>query len=167
MRPIRSFFVAFAVSAAAGGAALADPIATCRTQSASDAERIDCLETAIRALKGEKEARAARAPAAAAPEPQGLGAEQVVTRERVRGERPEKEREAFTAGVVGISYTSTGRPVFTLDNDQVWRGLQPDPQHQRFTTERHKAVEIWDAKLAGYRLKVAGVKRVIQVERLK
>jgi len=160
-RPIAALTV-FAATALLAGQATADPVEECRTRSANDQQRIACLEAAIRSMSGGTPTRAASSAA-----PQGLGAEQVAIREQLRGERPEPEREAFAAGIVAIEYDPTGRPTFTLDNGQVWRGLQPDPQYQRFKLPRHNRAEVWDAKISGYRLRVDGVKRILQVTRIK
>lgn len=148
-------------------AAAADPVATCREKSDTDEARIDCLEDALRALLAARTAAAGQTQGAAPDMPAGLGAEQVIARERIAGERPQADDRSFTADIVMIEYTNTGRPVFTLANDQIWQGMQPDPRYQRFTMARHKRVEVTNVKLGGYRLVVEGVKRQIAVERIK
>jgi hypothetical protein len=155
------------VVTAAPSLAAADPIETCRIQSATSEARIACLEAAIRAIgDGGAPQTTAAAPAARNATPQGLGAEQIVARNpQARAEKIESE--AVASPVARLEYNLTGRPIFHLENGQVWRGLEPETATRRLSAARRYEATVTSGTLGGYRLRLEGIKRLYAVERLQ
>lgn len=188
-------FGAFAPAGAFAEPSAEDIIAACRNDSATDNERFDCLENAIRALGGvsvasEQEASPPIAPdappataavaqsappaeIAVAPAATGIGAEQVVARREKstkEGRKQRKEREsaeAIVARMIDFAYTSTGRLVIVLDNGQVWAQRAGDQQEVRLREGDQTDVKIRRGALSGYRLELSEPDVTIVAERLQ
>lgn len=168
---------AFAVACATSGVAAADdPAALCREAHGGNAEeRIACLEDAIAALLDGRPVGALADTGQEAPadanSPSGLGAEQVVARQRARGERPdepEKPRQTETVRITEVAYTEAGRAIFIMDDGQIWRESEIAGAHsQRIPANRQYSAEIRKSLFGGYRMNIDGVTRMVKVERLK
>lgn len=188
-------FGAFAPTGAFAEPSAEDIIAACRNDSATDKERFDCLENAIRALGGvtvasEQEAPPPIAPdappataavaqpappaeIAVAPAATGIGAEQVVARREKsskEGRKQRKERESaetIVARMIDFAYTPTGRLVIVLDNGQVWAQRAGDRQDVRLREGDQTDVKIRRGALSGYRLEFSEPDVTIIAERLQ
>ena len=188
----RSLILAVVISLAATAASAAPKaenlIEACRDESATDADRIACLEGAIVSLagkkSGKKEKQAATEPAtlpaaadgaptiADASEPAGLGAEQVKARQRDRSdaEREDKEkkpREVANVRITEVVYSRAGKALFFMEDGQIWREVDKDDHGRRVSTKKQYSAEITQSMFGGYRMKIDGVVRMFAVERLK
>jgi len=109
-------------------------------------------------------------PDTAEAQPTGLGAEQVIARNRSSGsddDGDEKEVETQTAKVVDFAVTRNKKYVFFLENGQIWRQKSSDDNPARLFGSRDYTAEVKRGAVSGYRLSVSGVKRPFLVERLK
>ncbi|WP_411817144.1 hypothetical protein [Hyphococcus sp. DH-69] len=156
-----------------------NPIDYCRENSDGKKERIACLEDALRGFLGETESVAAtptqepsEQPAeqlAEAPdEPTGLGAEQVIARNKTIAEVEEKHRESdVVATLSDFAITRSGTYVFFLDNGQIWRQKPADSNRIRLSKKRDYTVKVSKGTLSGYRLEIEALRRSLLVERIK
>lgn len=174
------------LAAIAAGTATAQESAveTCR-KTASDAERIACLEAAL-ADAPEPSAPAAGSDAepdrhseprdrgqperssVAGPEPvDGIGAQQVRSRTQTSADLTaslETARGQRVAGYVEVPYR---RLQVELENGQVWRQITGDTQRLRVDLERNQTVDIEESRIGGYRLRLNEMGRTIRVERIR
>jgi hypothetical protein len=153
---------ALGMSAAAAHAQ--DAVERCR-QSADDQARIACLEAAL-----QQQSEPAPAvvpppaePSAAAPSRE-LGAEQVAARASVRSAEPSERVQARLAAAETIPFR---RLQLTLDNGQVWRQIEGDTQRVSVRADTDTSVEIWEARIGGYRMRLNELARTIRVERVR
>lgn len=188
MRAIIAFAVlcAFAATAATAAPKPQDLIEACREASASDADRIACLEAALFSLGGKKSpkkqqeaksaAREVQPAAEASPSiaddaaPTGLGAEQVKARLRSKGEAPKEDKPPKEKVIVEISeivYPRSGRTLFFTEDGQIWRETDSYSQGRRLSTNKKYTAEITQSMFGGYRMNIDGVRRIIKVERLQ
>ena len=161
-------------------------------QTSSDADRIACLEAALlgreMASVEESEAQvdplsmeleappeveqtpatmtlAAEAPIEAAPV--GLGAEQVIARRQTKEERRDSVEELLDQKVASYGYVPYERLVVRLENGQVWRQTKGDTQRIRVDLKRNQTVDISEASMSGYKLRLNEIQRTIRAERIR
>ncbi|MGI9270641.1 MAG: hypothetical protein ACR2QT_02605 [Woeseiaceae bacterium] len=142
----------------------------CRNTS-SDADRIACLEAALLA----KEPVVSREPASpivapvqtTGPEPEGIGADQVVARTQTQEQRLEELEKA--EGLVVASYATVPyeKLQVTLQNGQVWRQIVGDTQKIRVSLKRNQTVDISESSISGYKMQLNEMRRSVRVERVK
>jgi hypothetical protein len=106
----------------------------------------------------------ASASASEAPE---LGAEQVAARTISRETTLPAARQTFTA--VSTRTVPYEKLEVTLANGQVWRQIIGDTQRIRIPRKYRDmlSVEIWEAAVSGYKLRLTDLKRTIRVQRIK
>lgn len=142
-----------------------DPVADCREQSASDAERITCLENALYELSGADKIADVAEEAVTAPSVAGLGAEQILNRE-TRFEDPNEKAE--TSAIADVSFTLRGRMIFILENGQIWRQTQSATGKKlRLSEKKDYTATIKPGMISGYKLTINEINRAVRVERLK
>lgn len=96
-----------------------------------------------------------------------FGAEQVAARNAPPRSQSDAQQERLAARVASVSTVPYQRLEVTLDNGQVWRQIAGDNQR---ITERHangSSVEIWEARLGGYQMRLNEISRTIRVERIR
>jgi hypothetical protein len=177
--------LAIGVAMAAPQAASAQEaaIAACRA-TPSDAERIACLEDALREASsgvripipfvgggGDRPADAAPpAPAASnSPAAESMGAEQVAVREGTFDDGDDNDDAALRMNAT-ISILQTdprGLLVMQLDNGQVWRQTESVGVPIRLDMDDPQPVEISTSGFGGYRMQLLGPDRRIIVERVR
>jgi len=155
-----SFLVAFTLVIAAGAPAAADPAASaCRAAHAADPPaHIACLESALR----ERSVSGAHDDLQAGKSKE-LGSEQVRAAQRT----PDTLPPQATVQIASVTYNSTGRGVFRMENGQVWRETERTPERQRLAADRQYTARIERGTLGGYRMYVDGVRRMVKVERVE
>ena len=123
---------------------------------------------AVAAAVPVEEAPAERTPEPpVAPAPEGIGAEQVIARNQSAqgGQRePEQVRNLRVAGYDKVPYE---RLVVLLENGQVWRQIKGDTQRIRVNLKRNQTVDISEASMSGYKLRLNEIRRTIRVERVR
>ncbi len=95
-----------------------------------------------------------------------FGASQVAARTATRA-TTEASAERMTARIANVSTVPFERLEVTLDNGQVWRQIAGDRQR---LNERHvqgNSVDIWEARLGGYQMRLNEIARTIRVERIR
>jgi hypothetical protein len=97
-------------------------------------------------------------------EPVGIGAEQVIARQR--DGKPERD-EARGLAVTGYDYVPYRKLVVTLANGQVWRQIRGDDRYVRVNLERNQTVDITESAMSGYTLRLNEMQREIRVERVR
>lgn len=152
----------------------------CMTLS-TDAERLDCMRTALdeaerklREAGVQPEAAAETqlaAPERAAPGPRetglaALGSEQVAVREGKSAGGDDAERR-YHANVVRFRERVPGQMVFELDNGQVWKQTSADSQRLRLREGEALAVELWSTWSGGYRMLLPDRRQTVRVERVR
>lgn len=167
------------VAIAAGTVTVAQEsvVETCR-KTASDAERIACLEAALIGttatdtepnLRSERRERGEpdRTPVTS-PEPiDGIGAQQVRSRNQTSADLNaslETARGQRVAEYVEVPYR---RLQVELENGQVWRQISGDTQRLRVDLDRNQTVDIEESRIGGYRLRLNEMGRTIRVERIR
>ncbi len=105
----------------------------------------------------------------AAPQPTGLGADQLLAREKLKQPKEKRARghEAEFGRIESFTYTKSGKLVFTLENGQVWRQTTKSSAPFRLSKKRSYTAKIKKGALSGYRLVITELNRSIQVERLQ
>jgi hypothetical protein len=136
--------------------AAADPVDRCRAaHAAAPAEHIACLEAALRASD------------AAPPEagqPAGLGAEQVISSQRLRDEAA---AAPVNVRILSATYNVQGLGTFHMEDGQVWRETAPAPARRRLKPDTPYSARIVPGSLGGYRMHVEGVRWMKTVQRLE
>ena len=165
-----------ALFAANAAAQTTDPIAYCASTAENAEQRISCLETAIRELRGDSDVatnaaastNAAEEAAADAAEPE-LGAEQVARRtENTADKKKKRGQQKTVAAVASFEYGRNGLLTLTLDNGQVWRQTSAAGGRTPFlSNKRTYTAEVKKGAVSGYRLVIRELRRSLQVERLK
>ena len=167
----------YALPAAADEAA----IDRCRETTADDRARIACLEAALR---GDDPAVAQIDPPSLQLEAgpadvdidaaesgnetvRGIGAAQVVARNRTREEVLEDLEEARNLRVAAYDTVPYRKLLVRLENGQVWRQIRGDTQEFRVDMRRNQTVDISESTLGGYRMRLNEMRRTIRVERVK
>lgn len=176
--PIRLFVLsASLVLIATASVAQRAVIDRCK-QTLSDADRIACLEAAIlgRELSdGEPQAQidppsmeidAGPGPEAK-PEPQGIGAGQVVARTQSKEEKLERLEKAEGLIVARYDTVPYERLKVTLENGQVWQQIVGDTQKIRVDLKRNQTVDINESSFSGYRMRLNEMRRTLRVERIR
>ncbi len=157
------------------GVALVSPVAAqapralldC-TSILSDAERLACYDTTVKAFSSEaravaerREAQAAKLAAAAAAASAAAAAAQ---RSDGFGKANEARIERIDSTLKELMTDSTSKSVYVLDNGQIWR--QADGY--RIPNARPgAAITIKRGAMGSYRLSVAGGNRSVQVVRMR
>jgi hypothetical protein len=105
-------------------------------------------------------------PVSSAPE---LGAEQVAARTVTRQNTPSVEVERQVFHVTSTRTVPYEKLEVSLSNGQVWRQIKGDNQKIRIPRKYRDglSVEIWNAPVSGYKMRLTELKRTIRVERLK
>lgn len=101
-------------------------------------------------------------------EPIELGQEQVANRENAnRFGKRDDGRQSFT--VLTTRQVPIRKLEVTLANGQVWRQIRGDTSNIR-VSERYKdslTVDIWQASISGYRMRLNEMRKTIRVERIR
>ncbi|MEL6364480.1 MAG: hypothetical protein AAFR11_06535 [Pseudomonadota bacterium] len=151
--------IAIAVAAAllaAEPAKDADAVVAC-LDITSDERRLACFD---------REARLLRDGVAEAAEAE-FGEEQLAsTREAVREEEQDRPR-SIEVKVASLAYDDRDRAVFTLENGQVWREKKPSVGRIYVREGEELSVRIKRRVFSGYRMRIIGSGKIIDVERLK
>jgi hypothetical protein len=183
------------ISCLAIGAAMAAPQAASAQEAAieacratpSDAERIACLEDALREASsgvripipfvgggGDRPADAAPpAPAASnSPPAESMGAEQVAVREGTFDDDDDDDDNddaalRMNATIAVLQTDSRGLLVMQLDNGQVWRQTESVGVPILLDMDDPQPVEISTSGFGGYRMQLLGPDRRIIVERVR
>lgn len=93
----------------------------------------------------------------------GLGAEQVAVREQRDREAP----TVMTAAVVGHQVVGYMQLQVELDNGQIWRQAQSEDPWDDILDDLPEQVEISASRFGGYRMKLVGQNRTMQVDRVR
>jgi Zn-dependent M28 family amino/carboxypeptidase len=105
------------------------------------------------------------------PEPQsqpvGIGAEQVIARNRTAEEINDSLQAAFGLRVAAYEAGPYGKLIITLENGQVWRQIKGDTQQIKVDLDRNQTVDITESPISGYKLRLNEMRRIIRVERVK
>lgn len=103
---------------------------------------------------------------AAAPE---LGSEQVAARTATKQSTPAPEAAKQQFSVRSTRKVPYEKLEVSLANGQVWRQIKGDNQKIRVPRKYRDdlTVEIWNAPVSGYKMRLTELKRTIRVERLK
>ena len=106
------------------------------------------------------------------PKPEGLGAEQVIKREREQAGLPrqsdeERAERTAEATIVDFAYTSLNDLIVFLDNGQIWRQKVSDRNKIRLRKGKTYTVTLSDGAISGYRMRINEIKRLVLVERIK
>jgi len=155
--------------------ALADSeaVKSCRQQYAEDpTAHIACLEQALdQALDRAQEVAPTAQTEAATPlqaaggeTASALGSEQVLQKQRIRGEIAEQPE---SVSIVAIRYDATELGVFRLASGQIWRETEVSPYHLRLKPGQSYQAVIERGTVGGYRMQVEGIRRMLKIERLK
>jgi hypothetical protein len=107
------------------------------------------------------------APAEPAAEPEGLGAEQVIVRNQSRDGGRRVLEEVRGLRVSGYDKVPFERLVVKLENGQVWRQIKGDTQQIRVDLRRNQTVDISEASMSGYKMRLNEIRRTIRVERIR
>ena len=176
MASTKFVFSSFAAAMAIIGAANAqDYIAQCRESAVGDAERIECLENAIRALQGDGLAAVPAETSVAEVEdldaPSGLGAEQVAARQDRKKPKEEKKKEkednTVTVGLRDFAVAANGEYILFLANGQVWRQKAKANARVRLFPGKDYTITVKKGALSGYRATINEARRTFVVERIK
>ena len=106
-------------------------------------------------------------PAANTSTPVGIGAEQVIARTPTIEERHDALEQSLDQKVASYSYVPYERLVVRLENGQVWRQIKGDTQRIRVDLRRNQTVDISEASMSGYKLRLNEIRRTIRVERVR
>jgi hypothetical protein len=139
-------------------------------QTSSDADHIACLEAALLGKDLPKDAPKdvpQNAAAVQKPEPEGIGASQVIARTQTKDEMLQRLEKA--EGLVVASYDKVPyeRLVVTLENGQVWRQIVGDAQNIRVDLKRNQTVDITESSFSGYKMRLNEMRRTVRVERIR
>lgn len=96
-----------------------------------------------------------------------FGASQVAARTASRTPASHTPSDRLAARIAQVSIVPYQRLEVTLDNGQVWRQIAGDRQR---LNERHvdgNTVDIWEARLGGYQMRLNEISRTIRVERIR
>lgn len=96
-----------------------------------------------------------------------FGASQVAARTASRTPASHTPSDRLVARIAQVSVVPYQRLEVTLDNGQVWRQIAGDSQR---LNERHvdgNTVDIWEARLGGYQMRLNEISRTIRVERIR
>jgi len=100
-----------------------------------------------------------------APAAEGLGSEQVAARSANRATARAQTQGQLHARVADAATIPYRRLEVRLDNGQVWRQIQGDTQ--RITPRGNWTVEIREARMGGYQMRINEIGRTIRVERIE
>lgn len=138
-------------------AAETDGVAACRLKT-DDADRLACYDTlfgkAVQTADVVPEPIAEPAPSKAVDE---FGSEQL----------PDLEDDEIRARLVGTFNGWDGSTRFHLDNGQVWRQLKNNARPWTPREPIEAPMVTIEKTMLGYKLQVEGVKRTVQVKRVK
>lgn len=95
-----------------------------------------------------------------------FGAEQVAARNASRTPSQASE-ERLAARVVAVATVPYQRLEVTLDNGQVWRQIAGDSQRIAARHVNGNSIELWEARLGGYQMRLNDISRTIRVERIR
>ena len=98
--------------------------------------------------------------------PSGIGAEQIMAREK-RYKEEKAPKQKLTAKVEDFGYTNSGKLMIFLDNGQIWRQLNVAEGKIHVSAKRENTAEIKEGLISGYRMTITGRKRPFRVERIK
>lgn len=172
------FSIVAAIVAISGAASAQDYIAQCRDNAGDDAERIACLENAIRTLQDAGLAAAPSEPAETTvadaedvDAPTGLGAEQVAARQDRKKSPKEKEQDkednTVTVALNDYAVAANGEYILFLANGQVWRQKSKANARVKLFSGKDYTVIVKKGALSGYRATIKEAKRTFVVERIK
>lgn len=100
-------------------------------------------------------------------DPVGIGADQVIARNKTRDDILEALEEERGLKVASYDIVPYERLVIRLENGQVWRQSRGDKQRIRVDLRRNQTVDITESSLSGYKLRLNEMRRTIRVERVK
>jgi hypothetical protein len=164
---VLAFISILAAAARAGAQDASAEIARCAAITDS-AARLKCFDAAAPRANSAPAAQ----PAREAPDRDGFGfPPPPVTRvENFGKSRPPPEITRITATVLELGRTARGRPIFILDNGQVWRqidGDDTDVQDPQPGKTMKVAIEIGVWLLGNYNLTIEGQNALVRVRRVK
>lgn len=105
--------------------------------------------------------------AAVEAQPDGIGAEQVVSRTQSIDEREASLQQERGLKIAKYEWVPYERLVVTFENGQVWRQIKGDVNRIRTSLERNQTADITESGLGGYQLRLNEIRRTIRVERIR
>ena len=138
-----------------------DAVESCRAIHARDsAAHIACLEDALRQQAATKPADAN--PAETNPVEE-IGLDQVISRERARGDGP----KPVAIHIISVTYDGRERGTFRTADGQVWRETELLDRRPRLSPSKRYTARIERGMVGGYRMYVDGIRWMYKVERLE